>query len=335
MCGYPAAGKTRRAAEIAAALEARGKTVHIVSETPLGIDRREGYLVAASEKRTRGALKSEVERLLNGQEVVILDSLNYIKGFRYELHCTTRLQKTPLCVVHVATSQAQCMEWHQMVGSPYGDDLVTEMFARFECPDSRNRWDKPLFTLEPTEDLPEEDIYAALFEQKQMKPTQATQSQPLSETNFLHELDRVTQEVVKVSSCTEGVHFLLANLSFTPANPADITSVNAANIIGNSDSCGHSTAPLQEIVQALSTAVPGDKIAVSGTEERVTLSRMRSVAELRRIKRQVRETIFTKMAAYSLSLSLSHPLSPISLCLCSRWFLTPRRRFSLLITPSL
>lgn len=231
MCGYPAAGKTRRAAEIAAALEARGKTVHIVSETPLGIDRREGYLVAASEKRTRGALKSEVERLLNGQEVVILDSLNYIKGFRYELHCTTRLQKTPLCVVHVATSQAQCMEWHQMGGSPYGDDLVTEMFARFECPDSRNRWDKPLFTLEPTEDLPEEDIYAALFEQKQMKPTQATQSQPLSETNFLHELDRVTQEVVKVSGCTEGFHPLLANLSFTPANPADITSVNAAQIL--------------------------------------------------------------------------------------------------------
>lgn len=69
---------------------------------------------------------------------------------------------------------------------------------RFECPDKRNRWDKPLFTLEPTEELPGEEIYSALYEQKQMKPTMATQSQPLSETNFLHELDRVTTDLVKV-----------------------------------------------------------------------------------------------------------------------------------------
>lgn len=198
MCGFPSAGKSRRAAEIATFLEGKGKTVHVISDTSLGIDKRDGYLVAAAEKMTRGGLKSEVERLLNAQDVVILDSLNYIKGFRYELHCITRLLKTPLCCVHVATSQKQCMEWHKENGSVYGDELVEELFMRFECPDKRNRWDKPLFTLEPTEELPGEEIYSALYEQKQMKPTMATQSQPLSETNFLHELDRVTTDLVKV-----------------------------------------------------------------------------------------------------------------------------------------
>lgn len=37
---------------------------------------------AAAEKRTRAAFKSEVERRLNRGSVVVLDTLNSIKGFR-------------------------------------------------------------------------------------------------------------------------------------------------------------------------------------------------------------------------------------------------------------
>lgn len=48
---------------------------------------------------------------------------------------------------------------------------------------------------------------------------------------------------------------------------------------------------LQEVTQSLSTAVVGDKIAVSGTSDKVYLSRMRTPAELRRIKRQVRSRV--------------------------------------------
>ena len=40
----------------------------------------------AKEKDLRGLLRSEVDRLLTKDNLVILDSLNYIKGFRYELH---------------------------------------------------------------------------------------------------------------------------------------------------------------------------------------------------------------------------------------------------------
>ena len=37
-----------------------------------------------------GSLKSAVDHRLSAESVVVLDSLNYIKGFRYELYCSTR-----------------------------------------------------------------------------------------------------------------------------------------------------------------------------------------------------------------------------------------------------
>ena len=47
-----------------------------------------------AEAQTRSALKSAVERSISRENVVILDSMNYIKGYRYELYCVTRAQGT-------------------------------------------------------------------------------------------------------------------------------------------------------------------------------------------------------------------------------------------------
>lgn len=38
-----------------------------------------------AEKTTRGLLKATADRSLSKRQVVVLDSLNFIKGFRYEL----------------------------------------------------------------------------------------------------------------------------------------------------------------------------------------------------------------------------------------------------------
>lgn len=42
------------------------------------------------EKITRGQLKFETEKNLNNETVVILDSMNYIKGYRYQMYCSAR-----------------------------------------------------------------------------------------------------------------------------------------------------------------------------------------------------------------------------------------------------
>ena len=56
-------------------------------------------LDSRQEKDTRGTLKSEVDRWLTKDNLVVLDSLNYIKGFRYELYCISRALSSPHCVV--------------------------------------------------------------------------------------------------------------------------------------------------------------------------------------------------------------------------------------------
>jgi hypothetical protein len=84
-----------------------------------------GYWRADStaEKNTRGMLKSgtralphvavacsqlvalpssAVDHALNADTIVLFDSLNYIKGYRYELYCIARSQSTPHCVVRCA-----------------------------------------------------------------------------------------------------------------------------------------------------------------------------------------------------------------------------------------
>lgn len=56
-----------------------------------------------------------------------------------------------------------------------------------------NRWDSPMFTVLP-EGVPQYgSIYDALYLSKPPPPNQSTQTQPLSSTNFLYELDRITQ----------------------------------------------------------------------------------------------------------------------------------------------
>ena len=54
---------------------------------------------SGNEKELRASLKSEVQKLMSKEDVVILDSLNYIKGYRYELCCISKLTQTPQCVV--------------------------------------------------------------------------------------------------------------------------------------------------------------------------------------------------------------------------------------------
>ena len=100
MCGRPSSGKSKRAQEIKKYIEENLKLeVIIINEESLGIDRNKCYVDNIKEKEMRGSLRSNVEKTLNDKNVVILDSLNYIKGLRYELYCLARSAKSTNCVV--------------------------------------------------------------------------------------------------------------------------------------------------------------------------------------------------------------------------------------------
>eukprot|EP01133_Synstelium_polycarpum_P008662 gene8662-10167_t len=149
---------------------------------------------------TRGTLKAAVERALSKDIVVISDSLNYIKGYRYELYCIARASGTRLLVVYCNTPREEAKSWNaardQTVA--FTNELVEELTNRFEAPNPKNRWDSPLFTLEPQHVLPFDMLNKTLFEVQELRPNYATQSQPISATNFVHQLETMTQEITNV-----------------------------------------------------------------------------------------------------------------------------------------
>ncbi|CAB3241747.1 unnamed protein product [Arctia plantaginis] len=221
ICGTPVSGKTFRTNELKDFfINKHKKKVEIVSEdeaiAKLGYDKNSTYLDSQKEKRIRGYLKSEVLRLIGKDHVVILDGSNYIKGYRYELYCASKASKSTQCTVYTirnhdeaweanlkreqdANTENQLVDKDSSINSmPYTEEVFNALtLLRFEEPNSNNRWDSPLFTVQPSDELNLDDIYKVLFEKKPPPPNMSTQNAPLTATNFLYELDKVTQSISK------------------------------------------------------------------------------------------------------------------------------------------
>ena len=221
MCGKPASGKTTVVEKLKARLTRAdvNADVVIVDEKSINAGKRnQAYENATHEKMTRGGLRSACDRVLhrNGP-CVILDSLNAIKGFRYELWCVARAAAARYCVIHVEVSDDKAKAWNSArsgdedtMDDVYSDAILQDLCFRFEQPVASNRWDSPLFTFRPATDSSahEADILDAIcahvrgdasairHSARVLTPNKATQNAPLSETNLRHEMDRAAQEIV-------------------------------------------------------------------------------------------------------------------------------------------
>ncbi|KAJ1648162.1 kti12, chromatin associated [Coemansia erecta] len=208
MTGYPSSGKSTRAAELKRLFEERlsqplnkhrNFTVHIIDDASLGFD-HQAYASARDEKNARGALLSAVERLVSKNDIVIADTPNYIKGLRYQLYCIAREVATTHCVVYCAISVDEARRFNKMRGDQmYGDKLFDELVMRFEEPNAAAKWDSPLFTVIQhiaDEKLPFDSIWDSVIEKRALAPNFATAVKPVSESNYLFELDRITQEII-------------------------------------------------------------------------------------------------------------------------------------------
>ncbi|CAG8583035.1 702_t:CDS:2 [Ambispora gerdemannii] len=207
MCGIPASGKTTCARRIEEYFRKRfvdeGMTrnsIHFINDNSLGISKESYKYTGTEEKNSRGALLSSVERLVSKEDVVIADGVNYIKGFRYQLYCVARAVGTPHCVVYCGTPVEKARTWNS--SRPEGEERYEEsvfddLVSRFEEPNDRNRWDSPLFTvIYDDPDIPCDDIWQAVMVKKAKPPNLSTVVKPVSETNYLYELEKTTQEII-------------------------------------------------------------------------------------------------------------------------------------------
>uniref|UniRef100_M8CMB1 Protein KTI12-like protein n=1 Tax=Aegilops tauschii TaxID=37682 RepID=M8CMB1_AEGTA len=277
MCGQPCSGKSEAAACLAAALRSSvpDVTVRVIDESSLHLGRDESYKDMVVEKNLRGVLRSEVDRSVSRDGIIIVDSLNNIKGYRYELWCLARASGIRYCVFFCDTEVDHCRDWNvkrQEKGEPSYDsnmlwkDLLLyrvygesnglfvsfslpsrfeDLARRFERPDSRSRWDSPLFELFPSrEEIVESSpviaeavsyltkkVDSKTRDVKVLQPTIATQSVRTTEGNSLYEMDKATQEVVSaiVEAQSGGLGLAMNKISLGPDLPT--ISFTVCNIL--------------------------------------------------------------------------------------------------------
>ncbi|MCJ1251421.1 hypothetical protein MMC30_008654 [Trapelia coarctata] len=217
LSGYPSSGKTHRAAQLLTDLRTRIScspisshsrlTVHHISDETLTIP-RDAYREARTEKDARAAAYSAVKRALGREAIVVLDGMNYIKGWRYQLWCEAKAMGTGCCVIHIGTPIATARDINtRLLADPttdagYAEDLFENLIFRYEEPNGMTRWDSPLFTVPYEDEVPPfEAIWEAMVESdgktKVVRPNLATVLAPATASDYLYELDKATQEILQ------------------------------------------------------------------------------------------------------------------------------------------
>ena len=153
--GHPCSGKSTFSLKLQEYLEGKGCEVRVVNEESEKVNKVEGYADSGNEKTTRGILKSAIDHSLNDRTYVIADSLNYIKGYRYELYCMARTQRTQHCCVFVQCNEEISRQWYERKkefddGEVFESATMADLKRRFEMPNERNRWDSPMFRVDMT-----------------------------------------------------------------------------------------------------------------------------------------------------------------------------------------
>jgi protein KTI12 len=89
----------------------------------------------------------------------------------------SKASKTTQCTVHCEVTINTAWEWNSLREKEdrYTRETFDALVMRFEPPDSRNRWDSPLFTVLPGDKVPTDQLYSALFEREAPPPNQSTQ----------------------------------------------------------------------------------------------------------------------------------------------------------------
>ena len=157
------------------------------------------------EKKVRAALLAASERFISKDTVLILDSLNYIKGFRYQLYCQARAISTPNLVIHCQAREDTCRQWNTLkrdASRIYPDDQLEDLILRFEVPNNQNKWDSPLFGI-VTEGVSSEElsnlfdsILNVLNSSPNRPPSTSTLTTKPINSNSIQVLDHETQLII-------------------------------------------------------------------------------------------------------------------------------------------
>lgn len=208
--GFPSSGKTTWANQLVTKLNEKiaslkpdedGSNMKVIfhNDESLGIT-HDMYKESNTEKSARGIQMSAVKRDLSKNNIVILDSMAYNKGFRYQLFCESKTLSTSNCLIQVICPIDTIFELNKNEShkEKWDEELLKQMIHRFEEPDGSKRWDSPLISVSYDDKIEThfDEIWEVLVLRKAPKPNQATILKPAVGTNYLQEMDRLTNYVV-------------------------------------------------------------------------------------------------------------------------------------------
>lgn len=206
--GFPCSGKSRRAQQLKEYFESKivedtkphikSWKVIVLSDESLNIP-RSSYDESRLEKPARSALLSAIVRDLSKSTILIIDSANYIKGFRYQIYCAAREVGVRVCTMFVVATPDMCREWHHARPEQecYATATFENLLQRYEEPNSMVRWDAPLFTVPwSDETVPGEDIWNAVTSGDIKPANQAVAAISKPPSDALQTLDQTTAAIV-------------------------------------------------------------------------------------------------------------------------------------------
>ncbi|KAI0745976.1 chromatin associated protein KTI12 [Earliella scabrosa] len=235
--GYPCSGKSQRAEQLRAHLEAKLQDpsyegpqlkVVVISDDTLNIS-RSVYNDGRAEKPARASLFTAMQRQMDQDTILIVDSMNYIKGFRYQMYCAAREHKLRVCTVFVVATHDQCKEWNaaREDGLAYAPETLENLLMRYEEPSSMVRWDSPLFTVPWTDaDVPADEIWKAVTEGIVKPPNAGTQAVPKAPTDALRTLEHTSTTMVAAIMAEQAASGGLGGPVTLPLSPTLKPKVN-------------------------------------------------------------------------------------------------------------
>lgn len=205
--GWPCSGKTMVANLIKQHFESKTSVLVLNDEGTISKygGRDKFYALGKAEKELRSDLRSQVDRCLNDSTLVVVDSGNYVKGFRYELYCLAKERRSRYAIVEVLNDRENIFKWNQLendASKKYSEETLEALLHRYEEPNTNHRWDSPHVPYYnslagQTNDEYLNRIDEALFNAPAMKPNISTESKPVADSDYLFRLDQQTSEIVK------------------------------------------------------------------------------------------------------------------------------------------
>ncbi|KAG1807241.1 chromatin associated protein KTI12 [Suillus variegatus] len=205
--GYPSSRKSNRAAQIYDFISSASSPqlkVKVISDDDLAVDTSDlQKLDSLQENIACATLFTAITRHIFKDTILIVDRMNYIKGFRYQLYWKAREAGVGVATesMSVLAKPDQCQKWNDEPGDDkgYKPQTLDALIQRFEEPSSMVRWDAPLFAIpwdDPTPPL--ERISDAVTPGIVKPPNVDTQIIPKAPTDALRTLEHTTAALVSV-----------------------------------------------------------------------------------------------------------------------------------------